>query len=180
MTDRRRTTMDAEPGRALRATFRPGAVFAADRPAARVVAFSTPAGLSVWRVLVAAYPWPAALYQGPCPPAAATALLLTRRPFGFASGAEERLDRPETGHPVPGRRHHHGYLRTVPRAAWGRAVRTQAGWCGVARACYCQHKTHSGKPAAVSPGPEREAPAENGTGSVGAVGHTAGNEGRTP
>ncbi len=31
--------------------------------------------------------------------------------------------------------------------------------------------------AEVSPGPER---AENGTGSVGAIGHTAGNEGRTP
>ncbi len=91
------------------------------------VAFSIPAGLSVWRVLVASYPWSAALYQGPCPPAAGTALLVTRRPSFLASGGEERLDRPNPGHPVPGRRHHHAYLRTVSRAAWGRAVRGHPG-----------------------------------------------------
>ncbi len=67
----------------------------------------------------------------------------------------------------------------VPHGA-EQCLDTQAGRCGVARACCCQHKTHSGKPAAVSPDPERETPAENGTGSVGAIGHTAGNEGRTP
>jgi len=53
----------------------------------------------------------------------------------------------------------------------------RAGWCGVARACYCQHKTRPVDTAEVSPGPER---AENGTGSVGTIGHTACNEGRTP
>ncbi len=52
---------------------------------------------------------------------------------------------------------------------------TQAGRCGVVRACYCRHKTRPVDTAAVSPGPER---AENGTGIVGAIGHTAGNEGR--
>ncbi len=58
---------------------------------------------------------------------------------------------------------------------------TQAGRCGVARACYCQHKTRPVDTAEVSPGPEGETPtAENGTGCVGAIGHTAGNEGRTP
>jgi len=56
---------------------------------------------------------------------------------------------------------------------------TQAGRCGVDRGAG-QHKTHSGKPAEVSPDPERETPTDNGTGSVGTIGHTAGNEGRTP
>jgi len=57
---------------------------------------------------------------------------------------------------------------------------TQAGRCGMTRACHCQHKTRPVDTAEVSPGPEREISAENGTGSVGAIGHTAGNEGRTP
>jgi len=57
---------------------------------------------------------------------------------------------------------------------------TQAGRCGVARACYCQHKTHPVDTAEACPGPEREISAANGTGSVRAIGHTAGNEGRTP
>lgn len=57
---------------------------------------------------------------------------------------------------------------------------TQAGRCGVARACHCQHKTGPVDTAEVSPGPERETPAANGTGRVRAIGHTAGNEGRTP
>jgi len=58
---------------------------------------------------------------------------------------------------------------------------TQAGRCGVARACYCQHKTRPVDTAEVSPGPEGETPtAENGTGCVGAIRHTAENEGRTP
>jgi len=56
---------------------------------------------------------------------------------------------------------------------------TRAGRWGVARAWCCQHETHSGKPAAVSLGSERVTHAENGTGGVGAIGHTAGNEGRT-
>jgi len=88
------------------------------------------------------------------------------------------------GTPVPGRRHHHAYLRTVPRAACrvgASSARTpRRGRCGVARACHCQHKTRPVDTAEVSPGPERETLAENGTGSGGAVGHTAGNEGRTP
>ncbi len=54
---------------------------------------------------------------------------------------------------------------------------TRAGRCGVARAWYCQHKTRPVDTAEVSPGPER---VENGTGSVGTIGHTAGNERRTP
>ncbi len=57
---------------------------------------------------------------------------------------------------------------------------TQAGRCGVTRACYCQHKTHPVNTVEVSRDPERETPAANGTGSVGAIRHTAGNEGRTP
>jgi len=57
---------------------------------------------------------------------------------------------------------------------------TQAGRRGVTRACYCQHKTPPVDTAEVSPGPERETPAYNGPGSVGTIGHTAGNEGRTP
>ncbi len=57
---------------------------------------------------------------------------------------------------------------------------TQAGRCGVARACYCQHKTRSVDTAEVSSGPAREMPAEKDTGRVGAIRHTAGNEGRTP
>jgi len=170
MTDRRRTTMDAEPGRALRATFRPGA------------AFSTPAGLSVWRVLVAAHPWPAALYQGPCPPAAGTALLLTRLSFvpcqrGARKGwtGQTRDIQDQEGDTImaicaPCR---------VPHGA-EQCEDTQAGRCGAARACYCQHTTHPVNTAEVRSGPEGETPAENGTGSVGAIGHTAGNEGRTP
>jgi len=67
----------------------------------------------------------------------------------------------------------------VPRGA-EQCEDTQAGRCGVTRACYCQHKTHSGNTAEVAPGSEREISAANGTGSVGAIGHTAGNEGRTP
>jgi len=39
------------------------------------------------------------------------------------STAEKRVDLPNPGTPVPGRGHHHAYLRTVSRAAWGRAVR---------------------------------------------------------
>ncbi len=57
---------------------------------------------------------------------------------------------------------------------------TQAGRCGVTRACYCQHKTHPVNTTEVSPGPERETSAENGTGRVGTIRHTAENEGRTP
>ncbi len=57
---------------------------------------------------------------------------------------------------------------------------TQVGRCGVARVCYCQHKTRLVNTAEVSPGPEREIPAKKGTGSVGAIGHTAETEGRTP
>ncbi len=57
---------------------------------------------------------------------------------------------------------------------------TQAGRCGVARACCCQHRTRPVDTAEVSPGSERETPADNGPGSVGTIGHTAGNEGRTP
>jgi len=57
---------------------------------------------------------------------------------------------------------------------------THAGRCGVARACYCQHKTRPVNTAEVSPGPEWETSADNGPGSVRAIGHTAGNEGRTP
>jgi len=52
--------------------------------------------------------------------------------------------------------------------------------CGGARAWYCQHKTHPVDTAEGSPGPEREQPAANGTGGIGVIGHTAGNEGRTP
>ncbi len=55
-----------EPGRALRAPTTPGAVLAATDGGERVC-FSLPARLSVWRVLFAAYPRPAALYRGPCP-----------------------------------------------------------------------------------------------------------------
>jgi len=65
---------DTEPRRALR-THRPGAVLTAT-DGGEHVSFSIPAGLSVWRVFVASYPWPAALYQGPCPPAVGTALLV--------------------------------------------------------------------------------------------------------
>ncbi len=119
------------------------------------------------------------IYQGPCPPTAGTALLSSRRPWGLASGAEERLDRPETGHPGPGRRHHHAYLCTVPHGV-EQCEDTQAGRCGVTRACYCQHKTHPVNTTEVSPGPERETSAENGTGRVGTIRHTAENEGRTP
>ncbi len=52
------------------------------------------AGLSAWWAFVAAYPRPAASYQGPSPPAAGTALLQPRLSFGLASGAGERLERP--------------------------------------------------------------------------------------
>ncbi len=103
-------------------------------------------------------------------------------PSSLPAGGEERLDRPDRniqdqeGDTImaicaPCR---------VPRGV-EQCEDTQACRCGVARACCCQHKTHSGKPAAVSPGSEGETPtAENGTGCVGAIGHTAGNEGRTP
>jgi len=56
---------------------------------------------------------------------------------------------------------------------------TQAGRCGLARACHCQHRTRSVNTAEVRPGPERETPVANDTGSVGAIGHTAEDEGRT-
>ncbi len=57
------TDTDAEPGRALRAFL--GLVLCSPpTEGGEGVAFSTPAGLSVWRVLVASYPWPAALHRG--------------------------------------------------------------------------------------------------------------------
>jgi len=171
---------DTEPGRALRAPTTPGAVLAATDGGERVC-FSSPAGLSVWRVLVAAYPWPAALYRGPCPPAVGTALLPTRRPSFLASGGEERLDRQNRN--IQDQEGDTIMAICAPcRVPHGveQCEDTQAGRRGVSRACYCQHKTHPVDTAEVSPGPEWEIPAENGTGRVGAVGHTAGNEERTP
>ena len=64
---------DTEPARALRA---PTTLLLSSPPprSGERVCVSCPAGLSVWRVLVAAYPRPAALHRGPCPPAVGTAL----------------------------------------------------------------------------------------------------------
>ena len=84
---------DTEPRRALR-THRPGAVLTAT-DGGEHVSFSIPAGLSVWRMFVASYPWPAALlpgampaYGGYCVPAHPPVLR------SLPVGGEERLDRP--------------------------------------------------------------------------------------
>ncbi len=64
-----------------------------------------------------------------------------------------------------------------PALATNAFPNTQAGRCGVTRACYCQHKIRPVDTAEVSLGPERETPADNEAGSVGVIRHTAENEG---
>jgi len=66
----------------------------------------------------------------------------------------------------------------TPALATNSLPNTQAGGCGVARAWYCQHKTQPVNTAEGSPGPAWVTPAANGSGRVGAIGHTAETEGR--